>query len=136
MTQQFLLTLDAKPKGFHLITREVLSVLPQLPLTGLLHVFIQHTSAGLAISENADPTVRADLDRAFDELAPENQTYYQHTVEGPDDMPAHIKSIITGSTISIPIRDKKLLLGTWQGIYLCEFREKATPRNLVVTVIS
>lgn len=136
MTQQFLLTLDAKPKGFHLITREVLSVLPQLPLTGLLHVFIQHTSAGLAISENADPTVRADLDRAFDELAPENQTFYQHTVEGPDDMPAHIKSIITGSTISIPIRDKKLLLGTWQGIYLCEFREKATPRNLVVTVIS
>ena len=136
MTQQFLLTLDAKPKGFHLITREVLSVLPQLPLTGLLHVFIQHTSAGLAISENADPTVRADLDRAFDELAPENQTYYQHTVEGPDDMPAHIKSIISGSTISIPIRDKKLLLGTWQGIYLCEFREKATPRNLVVTVIS
>ena len=136
MTQQFLLTLDAKPKGFHLITRELLSVLPQLPLTGLLHVFIQHTSAGLAISENADPTVRADLDRAFDELAPENQTFYQHTVEGPDDMPAHIKSIISGSTISIPIRDKKLLLGTWQGIYLCEFRAKATPRNLVVTVIS
>jgi secondary thiamine-phosphate synthase enzyme len=136
MTQQFLLTLRPRTKGFHLITDEILGTLHELPSLGLLHIFIQHTSAGLAISENADPTVRADLNRTFDELVPEDQPYYQHTVEGPDDMPAHVKSVITSSSVSIPIKDRKLQLGTWQGIYLCEFRREATPRKLILTVIS
>ncbi len=135
MIEQKFLTLSAKTKGFHLITSEVLKGL-SLPKTGILQVFIKHTSAGLAINENADPTVRADLDKSFDVLAPENQKFYQHTVEGPDDMPAHVKSILTGSTVSIPITDGKLNLGTWQGIYLCEFRAAATPRSLVVTIFS
>lgn len=136
MVQQFLLTLSPKPKGFHIITDEVLRNIPALPETGLLHLFIQHTSAGLAVNENADSNVRHDLDRAFDELAPESQPYYQHTLEGPDDMPAHIKSIISGSSISIPITKKSLNLGTWQGIYLCEFRYKAPSRKIIMTVIS
>lgn len=136
MAQQHSLTLPIFPKGFHIITDEVVRALGDLPETGLLHVFILHTSAGLAINENADPTVRHDLDKAFDHLAPENRSFYQHTVEGPDDMPAHIKSILVGSSVSIPITNKKLNLGTWQGIYLCEFREKATPRKLVMTVLS
>jgi secondary thiamine-phosphate synthase enzyme len=136
MVQQFALTLPSRSKGFHLITSDVLRSIGSLPEKGLLHVFILHTSAGLAINENADPTVRHDLDKSFDRLAPENEPYYQHTVEGPDDMPAHIKSILVGSSVTIPITDKKLNLGTWQGIYLCEFRESATPRKLVMTVLS
>lgn len=136
MVKHVTITLQKRSKGFHLVTDEVLRALPKLPDDGLLHVFIQHTSAGLAINENADPTVRMDLDRAFDELAPENQPFYQHTVEGPDDMPAHIKSILAGSSLSIPIMDGKLALGTWQGIYLCEFRKDATPRKLVLTLLS
>jgi secondary thiamine-phosphate synthase enzyme len=136
MAQQFNLTLSVFPKGFHIITDEVVRALGELPEKGVLHVFILHTSAGLAINENADSTVRHDLDQAFDHLAPENQSFYQHTVEGTDDMPAHIKSILVGSSVSIPITNKKLNLGTWQGIYLCEFREKATPRKLVMTVLS
>jgi secondary thiamine-phosphate synthase enzyme len=136
MTRQYNLTLPAKKKGFHLITSEVLKVMGTLPDAGLLHVFIQHTSAGLAINENADATVRSDMDKAFDLLAPYNQPFYDHTMEGPDDMPSHIKSVLVGSSISIPITSGKLNLGTWQGIYLCEFREHATPRKLVVTVIS
>lgn len=136
MVQQIEIQLPAYPKGFHLITREIEKVLPELPEEGLLNIFILHTSAGLAINENADPTVRSDLDQAFDILAPENQPFYDHTIEGPDDMPSHIKSILVGSSVSIPITNKKLRLGTWQGIYLCEFREKATPRKLVMTVLS
>ena len=136
MAQQYFLTLPVKKKGFHIITSEVLSAVGTLPDTGLLNVFILHTSAGLAVNENADETVRHDMDRSFDELAPENQPFYQHTVEGPDDMPAHIKSILAGSSISIPITNGKLNLGTWQGIYLCEFRKNATPRKLVMTVLS
>lgn len=136
MTKQFLLTLPVFPKGFHLITKDVEKTLAKLPDTGLLHVFIQHTSAGLAINENADPTVRHDLNASFDVLAPENAPFYQHTVEGPDDMPAHVKSILCGSSVSIPITEGKLNLGTWQGIYLCEFRTEATPRKLVLTLIS
>ena len=134
MIQQFLLTLPAYPKGFHLITDRVIKVLPPLPVVGLLHVFIQHTSAGLAINENADPTVRLDLDKGFDELAPENQPFYQHTIEGPDDIPAHIKSVLVGSSVSVPLTDGKMNLGTWQGIYLCEFRSQATPRTLILTL--
>lgn len=135
MAQQINFTLSSRAKGFHLITEEVLKQLPKLPEVGLMHVFILHTSAGLAVNENADPTVRSDLDRSFDELAPVNQPFYEHTIEGPDDMPAHIKSIITGSSISIPITKGKLNLGTWQGIYLCEFRENAPARKLVVTLL-
>ena len=136
MAQQFLLTLPAFNKGFHLITNHVIKMLPPLSGAGLLHVFIQHTSAGLAINENADPTVRYDLDKSFDHLAAENEPYYQHTLEGPDDMPAHIKSVLVGSAVSIPITDGRLNLGTWQGIYLCEFRSEAPPRKLVMTLIT
>ena len=135
MVSQINLTIPAKSKGFHLITSEVLKALENLPATGLLHIHILHTSAGLAINENADATVRKDMDGAFDVLAPENQPFYQHTVEGPDDMPAHIKSVLTGSSVSIPISNGKLNLGTWQGIYLCEFRDEATPRKLVMTIL-
>lgn len=136
MVQQQKLKLAVKSKGFHLITKEVLEALGPLPETGLLHIFILHTSAGLTVNENADETVRHDLDKSFDVLAPENQRFYQHTVEGPDDMPAHIKSILCGSSVSIPITNGKLNLGTWQGIYLCEFRENANPRNLVMTLLA
>jgi secondary thiamine-phosphate synthase enzyme len=136
VVSQFTLTLPVYSKGFHLITDEVLKNLGALPVTGLLHIFILHTSAGLAINENADQTVRDDLDMSFDKLAPENQPFYQHTVEGPDDMPAHVKSILVGSSVSIPVTNGKLNLGTWQGIYLCEFRKKATPRKLVMTLLS
>lgn len=136
MVSQTNLTIAAKSKGFHLITSEVLKALENLPATGLLHIHILHTSAGLAINENADVTVRKDMDKAFDKLAPENQPFYEHTVEGPDDMPAHIKSVLTGSSVTIPITNGKLNLGTWQGIYLCEFRDAATPRKLVMTIVS
>lgn len=136
MVKQFHLTLPVKKKGFHLINDEVLKALGNLTETGLLQIFILHTSAGLAINENADPTVRHDLDRGFDELAPVDQAFYKHTVEGPDDMPAHIKSILVGSSVTIPVTKGKLQLGTWQGIYLCEFRENATPRKLVMTLLS
>lgn len=135
MTQQYLLTLPEFAKGSHLITESVSAALGDLPSSGLLHVFILHTSAGLAVCENADPTVRRDLDRAFDLLAPENQPFYEHTIEGPDDMPAHIKSVLAGSSVTIPIRDGKLLLGTWQGIYLMEFRTQKQRRKLVLTVV-
>ena len=136
MILQQLLTLPAYKKGSHLITDKVLKALGELPGTGVLQVFIQHTSAGLAINENADPTVRHDMDKTFDQLVPENQPFYQHTIEGPDDMPAHVKSVLAGSSVSIPITAGKLNLGTWQGIYLMEFRNEASPRSLVLTVIS
>jgi secondary thiamine-phosphate synthase enzyme len=136
VAQQYLLTLPSYKKGLHLITNHVIKVLPHLPQAGLLHVFIQHTSAGLTINENADPTVRHDMDKSFDQLAPENEPYYLHTTEGSDDMPAHIKAALIGSSVSIPITNGKLNLGTWQGIYLCEFREQPSDRNLVLTLIS
>lgn len=134
MVQQYLLTLPAHGKGFHLITEHVIKALPSLPQAGLLNVFIQHTSAALAINENADSTVRHDLDLGFDELAPENRPFYQHTVEGSDDMPAHIKSILAGSSVTVPVTQGKLNLGVWQGIYLCEFRKNASGRKLVLTL--
>ena len=135
MIQQYFLTLPVFKKGFHIITDHVINALPALPPAGLLHVFIQHTSAALAINENADATVRHDMDKGFDFLAPEHQKFYQHTVEGPDDMPAHLKSILAGSSISLPITNGKFNLGVWQGIYLCEFRTSATPRKLVLTLM-
>lgn len=135
MISQKEILLLPRTKGFHLITDEVLKHLPELPEQGLLHLFIKHTSAGLTINENADQSVRSDMHRSFEELVPEH-TDYEHADEGPDDMPAHIKSVLVGSSISIPITAKRLNLGTWQGIYLGEFREQATSRRLVVTIFS
>jgi secondary thiamine-phosphate synthase enzyme len=135
MVNQFPLTLRRRTKGFHIVTTDVLDAIGELPKFGVLHLFIQHTSAGLAINENADSTVREDLDMSFDRLAPEDAGY-KHDDEGPDDMPAHVKSILAGSSVSIPISNGKLALGTWQGIYLCEFRAHATERKLIATVIS
>ncbi len=128
--------LDSKKRGFHLITNEVLNQLPELKNVevGTLNVFIKHTSASLAINENADPTVRIDMETHFNKLAPENASYYRHTTEGSDDMPAHLKSVILGSSLTIPITNGKLNLGIWQGIYLCEHRNYGSRRNLVVTI--
>jgi len=122
-------------RGFHLITSHVVRALPELReiKTGQLQVFIKHTSAGLTINENADPTVRGDFERHFDKMVPENAPYYQHDTEGPDDMPAHIKSLLTGSSVTIPVTDGKLNLGIWQGIYLCEYRDHGGSRDVVVT---
>lgn len=123
-------------RGFHLITREVMSVFDELPDQGLLHLFIQHTSAGICINEAADPDVLHDFDLFFEKLAPEHLPGIYHTVEGPDDMPAHIKSVLCGTEITIPIIQNRLALGTWQGIFLCEFRNKATARKLIGTVMA
>jgi secondary thiamine-phosphate synthase enzyme len=127
--------LPAVRRGFHLITQQVLQALPELRSIqiGLLHVFIQHTSASLTINENADPDVPADLESSFNALAPENFPH-RHTIEGPDDMPAHVKAAMLGSSVSVPIHDGKLCLGTWQGIYLCEHRNHGGARKLVLTV--
>jgi len=136
MTTQHKLHIGPFARGFHLVTDEVLSHIGPLPKTGLLHVFIQHTSAGLTINENADPDVLHDFGLYFDKIAPEHLANMRHTIEGPDDMPAHIKAALTGSSVTIPILDHKLNLGTWQGIYLCEFRNHARRRSLVVTIYS
>lgn len=136
MIQQHTLQLPAFSRGFHLITNHIVDALTDLPQTGLLHVFIRHTSAGLTINENADPSVRVDFESSFNQLVPENQPYYTHTMEGPDDMPAHIKTALVGTNLSIPIRNGRLDLGTWQGIYLCEFRNRAGGRHLTLTVQS
>ena len=133
MAQQTIV-LPTYPRGFHLITRYIENAIP-LPETGVLHVFIQHTSAGLTINENADPTVQDDLEASFNHIVRENEPFYQHTYEGPDDMPAHIKSSMVGSSVSIPITNGRLNLGTWQGIYLCEFRNNGGSRKLVLTVL-
>ena len=127
--------LPAYPRGFHLVTHLVEAALPPLPQIGLLHLFIQHTSAGLTLNENADPTVRRDFAASFDELVRENEPYYQHTLEGSDDMPAHIKASLVGSSVSVPIAQSQLSLGTWQGIYLCEFRNRGGARTLVATIL-
>jgi len=119
----------------HLMTGEMLRNLPKLPEKGLLNLLIKHTSAALALNENADPDVRHDLKMIFDRLVPENAPYYLHTDEGPDDMPSHAKSVIVGSSLSIPITGGRINLGIWQGIYLCEFRDCGGPRRLVATII-
>jgi secondary thiamine-phosphate synthase enzyme len=125
----------AKPRGFHIITEDVLKALPEIKeiRLGQLQVFIKHTSASLTINENADPTVRQDFESHFNFMVPENQSYYKHTYEGSDDMPAHIKAAVLGSSVQIPISNGKLNLGIWQGIYLCEHRNKASGRHLVLT---
>ena len=123
------------PRGFHLITRQVVEMLPEIGeiQTGLVHVFVQHTSASLTVNENADPDVRADLETALSAIAPEDFPYV-HTCEGPDDMPAHVKASLLGSCVTIPVTNGALALGTWQGIYLCEHREHGGRRQLVVTL--
>jgi secondary thiamine-phosphate synthase enzyme len=127
--------LQPRRRGFHVITDEVVAALPELRhvKAGLLHVFIQHTSASLSINENADPDVPADLESSFDALAPEGYPY-RHTCEGPDDMPAHVKASLLGCSLTIPVREGRLALGTWQGIYLCEHRNRASCRSLVLTL--
>ncbi len=128
--------LSPKPRGFHLVTGEVLEALPELGQvrTGLLHLLIQHTSASLALNENASPDVRRDLETWFDQAVPERAAYWTHTLEGPDDMPAHVKSVLVGASLTLPIGGGRLALGTWQGIYLCEHRESGGSRSLVATL--
>lgn len=131
------ITLPAKSRGFHLITDEIISHLPELSdiSTGIAHVFIQHTSAGLTINENADPSVRRDFETHFNRMVPEDTSMFEHTLEGSDDMTSHIKSSILGHSVSVPVTNGKFNLGTWQGIYLCEHRNRGGKRHLVVTVI-
>lgn len=136
MTTQHTLNLQPYPRGFHLITQEVEKASGKLPDTGLMHVLIQHTSAGLSLNENADSSVRHDFEAFMNELVPENHPLYTHIYEGSDDMPAHLKSSIIGNSVTIPITNGRLNLGTWQGIYLCEFRRHGGSRRLVITIIS
>ncbi|MGB1102045.1 MAG: secondary thiamine-phosphate synthase enzyme YjbQ [Crocinitomicaceae bacterium] len=132
--KQVILRLKEYPRGVHLITDEILVYLPDLPKTGLLHLFIQHTSAGICINENADPTARIDLNNWLDKNIKENEPYYRHTFEGPDDMPAHIKAMLMGTALTIPITEHQLNLGTWQGIYLGEFRNHGGRRKIIATI--
>lgn len=127
--------LEAYPRGFHLITSKIINAIPELEeiRIGQLQVFIKHTSASLTINENADPTVRLDFESHINKMVPENQSYYKHTYEGPDDMPAHIKASLMGASVQIPITDGKLNIGIWQGIYLCEHRNNASGRQLIIT---
>lgn len=128
--------LSARSRGFHLITDEVLQKLPEIESLqmGLAHFLLQHTSASLSINENADSSVRRDMESHFNQLAPESAPYYEHTYEGPDDMPAHIKSGLLGIELTLPVAEGRLLLGTWQGLYLGEHRDRAGSRNLIVTL--
>jgi secondary thiamine-phosphate synthase enzyme len=127
--------LNARPRGFHLITSEILSAMPELHDIdrGLLNLLIRHTSAGLTLNENASPDVRRDFASWFDRAVPEDASYWTHTLEGPDDMPAHIKAALAGQTLTLPIAHGRLALGTWQGIYLCEFRNRGGPRAIAAT---
>lgn len=135
MVQQIEFTLKEKRRGFHLVTGEILQHLPQpLPETGLLNLFVKHTSCSLSINENADPDVRTDMEQIFNHLVKENEPYYDHTLEGADDMPAHAKSSMIGVSLTIPITRGRLNLGTWQGIYLCEHRDYGGPRKIVATI--
>ena len=131
---QFEITLPALKRGFHIITQEILSQIDTLPQIGLCSIFIKHTSAAITINEAADPSVLTDFESSFNLLIPENAPHYVHTYEGIDDMPAHLKTSIIGTNVTIPITNHQFNLGTWQGIYLCEFRNFASPRSLVITV--
>ena len=128
--------LQARERGFHLVTGEIVRQLPELQTfaVGLVHILIKHTSASLALNENADPTVRVDMEAHFSQMVPENMPYYIHTYEGPDDMPAHIKAALLGPSLTLPISKGQLNLGIWQGIYLCEHRQHGGSRRLVVTL--
>ena len=135
MIQQVEFALAAKHRGCHLVTREIIDRLPKpLPRAGLLNLFIKHTSCALSINENADPDVRSDMEKIMNHIVRENEPYYDHVLEGADDMPAHAKSSLFGVSLSIPITDGRLNLGTWQGIYLCEFRDYGGPRRIVATI--
>lgn len=136
MIQQVEFSLAPKSRGFHLVTNEIEFHLPKLPEQGILTLFIKHTSAALTINENYDPTVREDFEASMNQLVKENEPFYMHTLEGSDDMPAHIKSSLMGFSLSIPITNGQLNLGTWQGIYLCEFRNQGGERRLVATIVS
>ena len=135
MATTFDIQLPHYPRGFHLITRDILSLLPDLPENGLLVVFIKHTSAGITINENADPDVRHGFNTFFNKLVPDRAPYFVQSLEGPDDMSAHIKASLIGTSVSIPIRNHRLNLGTWQGIYLCEFRDGGDKRKLSITIL-
>ena len=132
---QTAIELPARSRGFHLVTSHIVDAISELAMVrvGVMHVFIQHTSASLTINENADPDVQIDLESAMNRIVSEDFPYV-HTLEGPDDMPAHVKASMLGSSVSVPIRNGQLLLGTWQGIYLCEHRDRGGPRRLIVTV--
>lgn len=135
MIQQVGFALAAKHRGCHLVTREIIDRLPKpLPKAGLLNLFVKHTSCALSINENADPDVRSDMEKIMNHIVRENEPYYDHVLEGADDMPAHAKSSLFGVSLSIPITDGRLNLGTWQGIYLCEFRDYGGPRRIVATI--
>ena len=135
MIEQVEFSLKPRPRGFHLVTQEVVSHLPALPEKGLLHLFIKHTSCGLSVCENADPDVRTDLESIFNRLVKERESYYEHVLEGDDDMPAHAKSVLVGVELTLPIMNGRLNLGTWQGIYLCEFRNHGGSRRVVATIL-
>ena len=145
MIQQIEISLTPKSRGFHLVTSEIMRQLPKLPKTGIINIFCKHTSSlqakqtsssgGLSINENADPDVRVDMETIFNRLVPENRPEYEHTLEGADDMPAHAKSTLSGVSLTIPITNGRLNMGTWQGIYFCEYRNYGGARNLVVTII-
>lgn len=131
------IVISSKRRGFHLITNEVINKIPELKEVkrGIAHIFIKHTSASLTINENADPTVRSDMEKYFNTTVPENTEYFDHTLEGPDDMTSHIKSTLIGNSVIIPITNGSFNLGTWQGIYLCEHRNYSNNRRLVITII-
>jgi secondary thiamine-phosphate synthase enzyme len=136
MIQQKEISLPPFRRGYHLITRLIEENLPELPETGLLHILVKHTSAGITINENADPTVRTDFEGFMNKMIPENDPVYVHTYEGDDDMPAHLKSSVIGAEVTIPVTRRRLNLGTWQGIYFCEFRNYGGTRKLVLTLFS
>jgi len=136
MISQKEIHIQSKGKGFHLITNEILFALGSLPEKGLVNLFICHTSAGLSINENCDSSVLHDMDKSFDQLAKENESYYTHTLEGSDDMPAHVKTTLSGVSLTIPIVNHRLALGVWQGIYLCEFRYNGRKRKIILTIYS
>ena len=135
MISQVEITLRALSRGFHLVTDDIVAALPPLPSTGVLHIFVKHTSCGLCLGENYDPDVRHDLEVIMNDMVPEDNPHYLHTMEGSDDMPSHAKSIISGVSLNIPITSGRLNLGTWQGIYLCEYRNHGGPRKIVATII-
>lgn len=136
MVKQYYLTLKPLTRGYHVITNEIISAIDDFPESGIVNIFVQHTSAGISINENADISVRQDFEMSMNRIIVEGAKYYTHSFEGDDDMPAHLKSSIIGCSVSIPIKNGRLALGTWQGIYFCEFRNYGGKRNIVITVIS
>lgn len=134
MVKQYEIQIPGHERGAHLITSFITRHIKDLPEQGLMNIFLKHTSAALTINENADPSVRVDFEEIMNHIVPENQSYYTHVLEGSDDMPSHVKSSLMGQSLTIPITNNHLNLGTWQGIYLCEFRDYGGPRKLVITI--